>query len=302
MGGKSSAVTYSSGGGQTSTVFSGAFKGRSLGGGSRSHIYGTRCVYCISALGNHLRRLPSVYGSGYPHRPFGSSGVAGQPFPYYHYPIVWESPYPASLYPAHLSPSQEYGPPSYVLRPGGALMQAMLQSNSTKSTFYFLADNSTVFAVLSIIRAYCSRHGNLDNKTSSSVGVAYPEASGSAPLAVDALQYYRASSAVLTLDGYNNTVALSASPNVSPLPLPAEVDRTLLTCLNASIGAAIPLVDAPTKFRHSDGGYILIVFGVLIGIMGLIILVPSIVARCFGCKHDFLRSRPEQDIFPRCRF
>ncbi|KZV65967.1 hypothetical protein PENSPDRAFT_562465, partial [Peniophora sp. CONT] len=221
-----SAVTYSSGGGKTSKVTSGAFKGRLLGGGERSRIYGT-----------------SVYGSGYPNRPSGSSGVAGQPFPYYYYPVVWEAPTSSSShsYPPYLNATDEYGSPSNSSRPGGMLMQATLYSNTTSSTFHFLADNSTVSSVLNIIRANCSIHGHLNNGTSSTVPVAYTGGNSSAPQVVDAVQYYRASSAVLTLEGYNNTAILS-TPNATAPPLPAGVDLTLLACLNATIGAAIPLV------------------------------------------------------------
>ncbi|VDC04650.1 unnamed protein product [Peniophora sp. CBMAI 1063] len=275
LGGQASAVTYSSGGGKTSKITSGAFEGRTVGGGSRSGIYGT-----------------SVYGSGYPNRPFGSSGVVGQPFPYYYYPLVWETP-PTSSYPPYLNATSEYGSPSNGSRPGGVLMQATLRSNITNSTFHFLADNSTVLAVLPLIRANCSLHGNLNNATSSSVPFAYTEENSTSPHAVDAVQYYRASSAVLTLEGYNNTVVLSNVPNATALPLPASVDQTLLTCLNATIGPAIPLVDAPAKFHLSVGGYIFIVIAGLIVLFFLAFLALCITVKC--C--DWKDSRSEKRSF-----
>lgn len=56
------------------------------------------------------------------------------------------------------------------------------------------------------------------------------------------IQYYRASSIALTLDGYNNSATYG--PEGSPdTPLPPDVDNTLLSCLNGTIGAAAPLVD-----------------------------------------------------------
>lgn len=41
------AVTFSSGGGKSSKVSAGKFKGRVLGGGSRANVYGTRCVVSL---------------------------------------------------------------------------------------------------------------------------------------------------------------------------------------------------------------------------------------------------------------
>jgi hypothetical protein len=56
------------------------------------------------------------------------------------------------------------------------------------------------------------------------------------------VQYYRASSVALTLDGYNNTGALA--PEGTPdTPLPTNIDTSLLDCLNQTIGLAVPLID-----------------------------------------------------------
>lgn len=155
-------------------------------------------------------------------------------------------------------------------------MQATLHSNTTDSVFHFIADNSTVVAILPIIRANCSMHGNLDNSTSSSVPFAYTGSNASDPQPIDAIQYYRASSAVLTLDGYNNTVALSSTPNATANSIPAGVDLMLLACLNATIGAAIPLVDAPKKHQLSGGAIAGIVVGSISGAMLLIIAICTL--------------------------
>jgi len=57
------------------------------------------------------------------------------------------------------------------------------------------------------------------------------------------VQYYRASSVVLALDGYNNTAALNDTKPVGPpAPLPSTIDVDLLKCINATIGASVPLV------------------------------------------------------------
>jgi hypothetical protein len=49
---------------------------------------------------------------------------------------------------------------------------------------------------------------------------------------------------VLTLDGYNDTAALSNDTNAPDTPLPTNIDTTLLDCLNQTIGLSVPLVDA----------------------------------------------------------
>ena len=65
------------------------------------------------------------------------------------------------------------------------------------------------------------------------------------------MQYYRASSVVLTLDGYNNTAALNdTGPVGPPAPLPSTIDVNLLKCINATIGASVPLVGSSA---HTHG-------------------------------------------------
>ena len=59
-----------------------------------------------------------------------------------------------------------------------------------------------------------------------------------------AIQYYHASSVVLTLDGYNHTAALSDDLNSPSTPLPTWVDQGMLDRVNGTIGAEVPLVDA----------------------------------------------------------
>ncbi|KZV67565.1 hypothetical protein PENSPDRAFT_48543 [Peniophora sp. CONT] len=262
------AVTFGGGGGKASRVSSGKFKGRVLGGGSRANIHGT-----------------SVYGSGYPSRSSESVGVAGQPFPYFFHPIVWAMP-TSTTYPSYLNATAEYGLPSDTSRPGGALMQATLHSNSTGSVFHFIADNSTTQAVLPILRANCGL--NID--ASSVVPFAYTGTNASDPSPVDAVQYFRASSAVLTLEGYNNTAAISSTPNLSAfLPLPTDTDTTL-SCLNTTIGASIPLVDAPPKFHWGSLGIFLLV---LAGCVGLALIVV-LACCCFCASHR--RKRRRQDV------
>ena len=134
---------------------------------------------------------------------------------------------------------RQYGDPKNTNRTGGPEMQAAFSSPSSNSTFHIIADNSTVVSLIGSITASCS--GKFASNSSTS-----PTPYGSAasdPRPEGAIQYYRASSVVLTLDGYNNSAALSAnaSANVQPAPLPGNVDRTLLDCLNYTIGESVPM-------------------------------------------------------------
>jgi hypothetical protein len=58
------------------------------------------------------------------------------------------------------------------------------------------------------------------------------------------VQYYRASSVALSLDGYNNSAVFAPENSTADTPLPSSVDTNLLDCLNGTIGLAVPLVDS----------------------------------------------------------
>ncbi|PIL23009.1 hypothetical protein GSI_14316 [Ganoderma sinense ZZ0214-1] len=221
--GKTTSTAYGSGGVKVTTIPQDQpFAGRTYGGATRGEIYGT-----------------SVYGSGYP-GVFGS-GVAGGNFPYIYPPVVWvDYGYgPPYLYSAH-----EYGEPRNTNRTGGPEMQAAFSSPSSNSTFHIIADNSTIVSLIGSIRANCS--GKFSDNSSSASPAPYGSSATSDPRPEGAIQYYRASSVVLTLDGYNNTVALSSDPNANTkaVPLPPNVDLQLLGCLNSTIGEAVPLINS----------------------------------------------------------
>lgn len=118
------------------------------------------------------------------------------------------------------------------------MVQATFVSNSTNSTFHVVSDNSTVTSLISSIDANCTFGPGSSSSPSSFNG------SASDPKPEQAIEYYRASSVVLTLDGYNNTVALGNDPNTTAVPLPSGIDMTLLNCLNYTIGEAVPLISS----------------------------------------------------------
>ncbi|KAI0266222.1 hypothetical protein BC834DRAFT_824219, partial [Gloeopeniophorella convolvens] len=226
--GKSSATSYGAGGGRPAAIPAGQpFAGRTAGGGARPQVFGN-----------------NVYGSGYPGGVVasGGRGVAGLGLPFFFWPVVWGGAALGTA--AYLHDEDEYGHPDNSTRPGGSLATAQFQSNSTGSIFRLLSDNSTVASLIVTLDANCSSH-LAANGTSVSPS-AYSDGS-TAPRPEQALQYYRASSVTLTLDGYNDTAALNGTENAAssvPPPLPAGTDTTLLECLNQTIGLAVPLIDA----------------------------------------------------------
>ena len=160
----------------------------------------------------------------------------------------------------------QYGFPDNSSRPGGPLAIAQFQSKNTGSTFYVLSDKSTVSSLIGTVKANCS--SSLNQTSTSSSPTPFTNSS-TAPLPEQALQYYRASSVVLTLDGYNDTAALNGTQNPSArgptAPLPNGTDTTLLTCLNETIGRAVPLIDAGARWGP-PGMYPLVLAWVLAGV------------------------------------
>lgn len=161
--------------------------------------------------------------------------------------------------------NKQYGDASNSSRPGGVLATVPFTSNSGNTTLRLVADNSTMTSLASIIGANCSSliSGNqsvvaFDSGSNSSN-------SSSSPLPEQAIQYYRASSIVLTLDGYNDTDALQANSSTN-VPIPSWVNQTMLQCVNQTIGAAAPLIDSsaassiPVSFdfglRVGNGGLV----------------------------------------------
>jgi hypothetical protein len=87
-----------------------------------------------------------------------------------------------------------------------------------------------------------------------------------APLEEEAVQYYRASSVVLTIDGYNNTAIFSPGDTTPDAPLPTTVDTNMLKCMNETIAEFVPLIS-----NAAVGGRM------LSGNLGLVLVFWSIV-------------------------
>ena len=93
---------------------------------------------------------------------------------------------------------------------------------------------------------------------------------GLAPHPEQVVQYYRASSAALALQNYNNT-AIFEEEGAPDIPLPANVDVQLLNCLNATIGTSIPIqADSSALSLHnqvSSAGSLTLIVTVMVVLM-----------------------------------
>lgn len=254
------------------------FAGRSAGGGTRSQVFGSRYAVNnrISKKRGLIYQTQRTYGSGYPDLP-NQRGVFNLGFPFYFWPIVWgltiveiadiaylrdtevRSPFSfQDLRTLFTVRSSQYGEPNNSSRPGSSLTTASFASNSTNTTFYILSDNSTTTALVASIADNCTSYLAI-NASSNFTPQPFDPSSLNSPKPEQAVQYYRASSLALTLDGYNNTAALNNTPGLPDTPLPSGVDLNLLACLNQTIGAAVPLIDGapgslvPTSCMHLIG-------------------------------------------------
>lgn len=202
-------------------------------------------------------------------------GVFNLGFPFYFWPIVWGLTVVEIADIAYLRDtevcssfkisktvlmvrSSQYGEPNNSSRPGSSLTTATFASNSSNTKFHIISDNSTTTALVASITSNCTSY-LATNASSNFTPQSFDPSSLNSPKPEQAVQYYRASSLVLTLDEYNNTAALSNTPGLPDTPLPSGVDLNLLACLNQTIGAAVPLIDGapgsldPNRCMHLIG-------------------------------------------------
>jgi hypothetical protein len=114
--------------------------------------------------------------------------------------------------------------------------------------FSIIGDATTVQTVFDVlVTSSC----NVSNSTV----VPYSTTNASQPGPQNIVQYYRASSFGLALDGYNNTADSIAnmppnngtyqSSNVADTPLPTNhTDLVFLSCINTTIGQTVPIMDS----------------------------------------------------------
>lgn len=212
------------------------FAGRTVGGGTRSNVYGSR-----------------TYGSGYP-GVVGNRGVAGLGFPFFFWPVTFGgAAYAGTHYYHH---SDEYGDANNNTRPGGSQKVAIFKSGQSE-TFRLLADGESVESLVEVIKDKCD-----PPLVSADVSVEdYDGSDIEPPLPEQVIQYYRASSIALSLDSYNNT-AVFAEDVVPDVPIPTDSLSTehlmLMRCLNETIGEAAPLIDESAAASLSSPSSLLV--------------------------------------------
>ena len=124
-------------------------------------------------------------------------------------------------------------------------------------------------------------------------------------MAEQIIQYYRASTFALGLDGYNNTAALPSNMPLSntsapiPLsddtPLPSNLNRTFLACVNTTVGASVPLIDNPKRHgltQAQKGG---IIAGSICGFFVFFFLACFL----FGCYEDHRIKKRKHEAVKR---
>lgn len=146
------------------------------------------------------------------------------------------------------------------------MVTATFPSLSNPTTyFHILADNATVLSLIEDLSTNCSSLLSTTSPYYSKTSTPYTDT----PRPEQIVQYYRASSIALSVDGYNNT-ATYAPDGTPDSPLPATVDLKLLNCLNQTIGLAAPLIDsADARWSTPNLGWVGVVW-MLWWIFGLV--------------------------------
>jgi hypothetical protein len=201
------------------------FAGRQYGGGDRSTIYGTRS-----------------YGSGYPYGVNSSSNdISGRPFPYGTWPISF----------GNYRGGQEFLDASIdLLRPGGPMAVVKVSSTDTQKwpgissteVYDMLGDTESLLFMMADLVDWCHATPQWP--------AAFDPTASSAVRPENIIQYYRSSSFAMAYSAYNNTFATANQSTSQSLtdstPLPSIVaSSSFWSCINDTIGVALPILDAP---------------------------------------------------------
>jgi hypothetical protein len=170
--------------------------------------------------------------------------------------------------------------------------------NTSSQIYRIVGDNSSVISVIQSLVSSCNI-----NQTAPYVyqPTQYynPNATdnSSLPRPEQIIQYYRASSFALSLDGYNNTMALSSNTpssntsqpaNMTQTPLPTNLNQTFLDCLNSTIGNELPLVDPPQGLSTLE------IQAIIAGSVFVAVLALFFIAKCFGYLEGYCGCCPSR--------
>jgi hypothetical protein len=118
-------------------------------------------------------------------------------------------------------------------------------------TLYAIADKPTLKTIKTAVQGSCSKSNSNGWAGTEEVRVSKPKKfkgpaeDPNGPVPEQAVGYYRGSSVVLSLVGYNNTAqATDYSPGLLDTPLPSVADTSFFRCINQTFGGSIPLVVA----------------------------------------------------------
>jgi hypothetical protein len=140
---------------------------------------------------------------------------------------------------------------------------ASFPSNSGTSNFQLVADNTTVASLISSLSSNCTSYLGSSVTTQP---IPFNASDPATPKPEQVIQYYRASTIALTLDGYNNTATM-ASDGTPDTAIPSNVDLSLMNCLNQTIAVNAPLIDGAIP-RWTTTHF---------GLLGLIWVVRSLI-------------------------
>jgi hypothetical protein len=183
----------------------------------------------------------------------------------------------------------KYGLASNSARPSGAVIAAIIKAlNDGSNTYRIVGDGVSVYNILRIIASSCNSNQSTPYTFHPTVFFDASDNS-SRPHPEEIIQFYRASSFALSLDGYNNSMALASNaPLTNYVPptitiqsqLPTNIDSAFLGCLNSTIGNNLLLVNPPPP-HHLSGGAIA---GIVIGsLAGANIVFVLLILSCTSC-------------------
>ncbi|CAO1617412.1 unnamed protein product [Sympodiomycopsis kandeliae] len=168
--------------------------------------------------------------------------VKGFGFPYIYWPIWWGASKQSEY-------NDYYGSSEYNItgRPGGDMSLSVLKIpegyNQTLNNFALFGDSASVITIKNALIDHCQ----VVNTTVDNFAINPNQA----------VQYYRASSFALLLEGYNNSQPLTLSEqninnpnytiNTPVAPLPTNIESGYMSCLNYTIGTYLPLPYKPNE-------------------------------------------------------
>jgi len=119
------------------------------------------------------------------------------------------------------------------------------------------------------------------------------------PLPEQVIQWYRASSFALSLDGYNNSAALASNQPASnsstdytrlpDTPLPEGLNMTFMNCVNYTIGESVPLMDKPTPILGVQDIIQIVIWG-----LQALILIGAIIRSMYLKRRKPKETPPDE--------